>query len=279
MIEIYLLEQLHAVQEYGTLSAAAEHLHLAQPSVSRSMQKLEALLGVALFERRKNRIVLNDTGKLAADYARRILESEAEMEQHVKAFDHSLHTLTIGSCAPGPLIALSPATALLPNITVSSEVESEEKLIEGLRKSEYGMIILAHPLEEPDFYCTEYMTEHLYVTVNHFHPAAACESVSFADMDGQNFIMYAHVGYWDDIVRSKMPHARFLLQQDIDAVGELARSSDLPSFATDVTLRTVPSRQNIRKCIPFSDPESHVTFYIICSLQHKTLLHSLLRAM
>ena len=44
MIEIYLLEQLAAVAKDGTLSAAAEHLHLAQPSLSRSMQKLEDLL-------------------------------------------------------------------------------------------------------------------------------------------------------------------------------------------------------------------------------------------
>lgn len=56
MIEIYLLEQLAAVAKYGTLSAAAEHLHLAQPSLSRSMQKLEDLLGVTLFERKKTEL-------------------------------------------------------------------------------------------------------------------------------------------------------------------------------------------------------------------------------
>jgi DNA-binding transcriptional LysR family regulator len=35
------------------LSAAAEHLHIAQPSVSRAMKKLEEQLGVTLFERQK----------------------------------------------------------------------------------------------------------------------------------------------------------------------------------------------------------------------------------
>lgn len=69
MIEIYLLEQLSAFYEYGTLSAAAEHLNLAQPSLSRSMQKLESILGVTLFDRQKNRIVLNQTGILAAGHA------------------------------------------------------------------------------------------------------------------------------------------------------------------------------------------------------------------
>ena len=69
MIEIYLLEQLAAFQEYGTLSESAEHLHLSQPSLSRSMQKLEKQLGVKLFERHKNKLILNDTGILAASYA------------------------------------------------------------------------------------------------------------------------------------------------------------------------------------------------------------------
>ena len=46
MIEIYLLEQLAAVAEHGTLIKAAEALYLSQPALSRSMKKLETQLGV-----------------------------------------------------------------------------------------------------------------------------------------------------------------------------------------------------------------------------------------
>ena len=44
MIEIYLLEQLEAFARCGTLSAAAEELHLSQPALTRSMKKLEQLI-------------------------------------------------------------------------------------------------------------------------------------------------------------------------------------------------------------------------------------------
>lgn len=37
MIELSQLENLLAVEKYGTLSAAAEHIHLSQPALSRSM--------------------------------------------------------------------------------------------------------------------------------------------------------------------------------------------------------------------------------------------------
>ena len=66
MFELYQLEQLLAVSECGTLSQAAEQLHLSQSALSRSMQRLEAELQVNLFTRQKNRIELNECGRAAA---------------------------------------------------------------------------------------------------------------------------------------------------------------------------------------------------------------------
>jgi DNA-binding transcriptional LysR family regulator len=265
MIESYLLEQLTAFREYGTLSAAAEQLHLSQPALSRSMLKLEDLLGVSLFDRQKNRIVLNQTGLLAAEQAKRILESEDDMIRQIRAYDRSLHTLTIGSCAPGPLMELLPrVTGLFSDMTISSAIETEERLMKGLSGSDYGIIILTHSLESEEYYCQEYRTEQLYLSVPPFHPAASYKKISFEEMDGQNFIMYAHVGFWDGVVREKMPHSKFFLQNDLDAVGELARYSDLPSFASDITQKNLTSRLNGRVNVPFSDPESQVTYYLIC---------------
>ena len=74
---------------------------ISRSSLSRSMRKLEDIFGVPLFERQKNRMQLNETGILAAKYAKEILEKENEMEYYVRAFDRSLYTLHIGSCAPG----------------------------------------------------------------------------------------------------------------------------------------------------------------------------------
>jgi DNA-binding transcriptional LysR family regulator len=270
MIETYLLEQLTAFREYGTLSAAAEQLHLSQPSLSRSMRKLEEILGVSLFDRQKNRIVLNQTGLLAAEQAKRILESQDDMVRQIRAYDRSLHTLTIGSCAPGSLMELLPwVTGLISGMTLSSVIEPEERLLDGLSNGDYGIILLTHPLEGAEYTCQKYRTEQLYLSVPPFHPAASYQKISFGEMDGQNFIMYAHVGFWDGVVREKMPHSKFFLQNDLDAVGELARYSDLPSFASDITQKNLTSRLNGRVNVPFSDPESQVTYYLICKTQER----------
>ena len=58
MIELYELRQFAAFADCGTLSEAAEILHLSQPALSRSMKKIEEEIGVSLFIRRKNRLEL-----------------------------------------------------------------------------------------------------------------------------------------------------------------------------------------------------------------------------
>ena len=51
MMELYLLEQLIAFSRQGTLSGAAEKLHISQPALSQSMKKLEESLGVSFLIR------------------------------------------------------------------------------------------------------------------------------------------------------------------------------------------------------------------------------------
>lgn len=64
MIELEQLKQLIAFATYGTLSKAAEELYISQPALSHSIQKLEKTLGVELFDRKKNKMELNQNGKL-----------------------------------------------------------------------------------------------------------------------------------------------------------------------------------------------------------------------
>ena len=279
MIEIYLLEALKAFSDTGTLSAASERLHLAEPSVSRAMKKLERILGVSLFDRGKNKIELNETGKLAAEYAERILNDENSMIRHIRAYDKSLHTISIGAIAPGPIMELLPVmTGIFSDKAVTSDMNTEENLIEGLVSGNYNLILLTRPLMEEGFNCALYGTEQLYLSVNPVHPAASQKNITFSKMDGQNFIMYAKVGFWEDIVIEKMPNSKFYKQEDLDAVGDLAAASDLPSFSTDITQRVMASRRNGRINIPFSDPEAFVQYYLICRKQDKQKYRSLFRA-
>lgn len=70
------LKQLHAVvavAECGSVTRAAELLHLVQPAVSRQIRLLEDELEVPLFARTKQGMVPTEDGRLLVEYARRAL--------------------------------------------------------------------------------------------------------------------------------------------------------------------------------------------------------------
>ena len=134
VFEIYQLEQLLAFAECGTLSGAAERLHLSQPALSRSMQRLEAELQVPLFHRQKNKIEFNENGRMAADCARQVLDKCQDMISRVQAFDRSQRTILVGSCAPMPLWEIPPTLSdLYPDRTISWEMRENDVLLQGLR--------------------------------------------------------------------------------------------------------------------------------------------------
>ncbi|GAB0106344.1 LysR family transcriptional regulator [Nocardia sp. JMUB6875] len=65
------LEWFTTLAETENVSVAADRLHLAQPTLSRMLARLERRLGVPLFDRHGKRIRLNDYGRLYYEHARR----------------------------------------------------------------------------------------------------------------------------------------------------------------------------------------------------------------
>ena len=73
-MELKSLTTFLAVAEKETISAAAKHLHLSQPSLSRQLMDLEKELGVTLFTRGNRKITLTEDGLLFRKRAEEIVE-------------------------------------------------------------------------------------------------------------------------------------------------------------------------------------------------------------
>lgn len=269
MIEIYLLEQFDAFARCGTLSKAAEELHISQPALSRSMKKLEDELGVALFHRDKTRISLNETGVHAASLARSLLEQHDAMRARIVAFDRSLHSIVVGACAPYPILAMMP---LLQNhygdLTITSELASEDALIAGLKDRRYQLAVLRENPSDSALYCQRYMDEQLYIAVPEGHRLAQREGVTFADLAGESFLLQAHVGFWMDVCRQHLPNTNLLVQSSMDALGELVEGTDFPAFSSDRMIESGRAKTK-RVNIPILDDDAHVTYYVACRNEEK----------
>ncbi len=74
-IDLDDLRAFLAVAESGSVTTAATRLHLSQPAVTRRLQRLEADLGVELFDRHSKPMTPTAAGRAALDKGRRILQS------------------------------------------------------------------------------------------------------------------------------------------------------------------------------------------------------------
>ena len=257
MLDLYELRQLAAFAELGTLSRVAEEFHISTPSVTRAMQHVEDAFAVPLFTRGKNKIELNETGKLAAASARRLLQEAERTVQQVRDFDRRQHTVVIKSCAPAPLWELLPRlNADQPNMTVSSAVCQNEEVLAAWQGGGCDIAILPFCIEG----ARPFMQENLFVCVPPDHTLAQHASLTFAEINGFNFLLRTQLGFWDTLCREKMPASKFLVQTDSSVFDELVRASSLPCFTTDYGQLQggYPGRVNI----PLADAAAHVTFYI-----------------
>lgn len=271
MLEISQLEHLLVFAKYGTLSKAAEELHISQPSLSRTMQQIEAELGVSLFERQKNRLALNENGFLAVEYAQKVIDQLGDMVFRVRAFDRMNRTISIGSCAPIPGAQLvKKLRQCYPDMTISSEIKTTAQLQSGLMQSTYQFIILpAAEGAQPDMSglsdscaAVPLSAEHLMFALPKDHPKADARSLHLSDINGQNMIVMPNLGFWREVIDEKMPDSRFLVQTDRVSFEELIQASVLPYFTTDLAIDDYPHPHD-RVFIPISDPEVNVTFYFV----------------
>nr|WP_253904613.1 LysR family transcriptional regulator [Adlercreutzia sp. ZJ473] len=251
------------ISRYQTLSEAASKLHITQPTLTRSIQKLEELLEVPLFTREKNRLRLNGNGEMAVEYAKRILALEDELVKHVRANQDGSTLVSIGTCAPAPGLVLKRAMLKdLPAAHIEVTQEDEDKLITGLKDNRFQYIILTHKLDDPDLECRELGTEHLHVSVLPAHPFALKESVTFDEIDTGVFLVYKALGSWGNVCPDHMPHARFIYQEGMDDYLEVVRSSSLPTFDTDWGIELFGKRAN-RVSVPIAEDAASMTFFVI----------------
>lgn len=266
MIENYLWEQLVAVAKYGTFSAAAKNLYVTQPALSRSMKRLEQIIGVELFTRKKNFITLNENGKLAAECAKNILEQNLLSVEKIRAFDRKNRTISIGCCAPVPLNEIIfLLTQNFPEALITSEMNKDIYLLKGLREDSFDLIVLHQKIDDAEIFSAKCGREKLFLAMPPNHKFAEKNGVYLSELNGEKILLYSKIGFWYELCKEKAPNAKFLVQNDRETFQELVDATSLLSFATDVVIASGYTRKD---CIykPILDNEATVTYYCACKL-------------
>ena len=274
MVELYVLRQFVTFADAGTLSEAADILHLSQPALSRNMKKLEEDLEITLFERKKNHMTLNKNGEYVLGMARKLLEDADSFTTKARDFDRKNRTISLGVCAPAPMWMLTPLiTNTYPHMSLRTEMDQADRLLSGLCNDSYQIIVLPEKPDETRYYSKACGHETLMFALPKGHRYAKRKKLSFSDMNGENMLLMPDIGFWN-FVMDKMPDSRFLTQSDRFSFNELAQASSLPFFVSEHSelYRQIPAG---RIYIPISDKEATVTYYLVCKKEQKDNFRSL----
>jgi len=153
-MDLRQVDYVLAIVEHGGFTRAAEALHIAQPSLSQSIRRLEAELGAPLFVRLGRQVRLSAAGEAFVGPARRLLRDASTLREAVAAHT-TMATGTLDIVALPTLVA-DPLATLIgayrsthPGIMIRvDEPRSSQDLIDMIRdgRSEIGITESAEPV-------------------------------------------------------------------------------------------------------------------------------------
>lgn len=270
-MELRQLRYIMKIAECGTMLKASEELFISQSGLTRSLKTLEDELGVKLFDRRKNRLVLNEYGKTVIKDAKKILNDVEQLQKKVKnQYNLNMHML-IGSCAPAPLWAVRYTLKhQYPELSFQYEtISNAENLIKGLNDHYYSAIILDYPIHREDVICFKICEEILNISTTVDQSISSKKEMTFKELNGYNFLEYNNTGYWHEVCINNMPDSHFIIQEDLELYKILQQQSSLLTFRTNLTIPRFHLYED-RIYIPITDKEATLSFYFICDKKEYT---------
>jgi LysR family hydrogen peroxide-inducible transcriptional activator len=193
-MQIHQLRYFCAVARTGSFTRAAQHEHLAQPSLSQQIRKLEDELGTKLFDRLGRTVRLTQLGEAFLPRAEAILRqvSSAKLEiQEMSGVEQG--KLVIGAI---PTIApyflpscLASFGRKFPRVQVSVIEEVTDELLKRIHDGTIDLALLALPVPAPHCLCHELFRERLYVVVPRNHRLASLSRVHLKQIESDPFLL------------------------------------------------------------------------------------------
>ena len=145
------LKVFHTVAKLLSFTKAAEALHMTQPAVTFQVRQLEEYFNTRLFDRTHNRVNLTPAGERVAEFAERIFDLYAEMENSVRDLTGEISgALTIGASTT---IAEYMLPALLgefkhryPDINLRLKVSNSEGIVSMVEHNVIDLGVVEAPV-------------------------------------------------------------------------------------------------------------------------------------
>lgn len=192
-MDLAQLETFLTVARYHSFTRAAQDLHLTQPGVSRQVQKLERELGVALFIRCRDAVMLTAAGERFRAYAEETLTRYRHLLRELQSPAATLagDLRIAASTTPGEFVVpelVARFTAQYPDVRPQVLITDSAGVVEELRERRRDVGFVGARLPGPGLRYYGIAEDEVVLAVPATHPFAARGEVAPAELAGQPFL-------------------------------------------------------------------------------------------
>lgn len=193
------LQQLHAfiaVAERGSFRAAAEHIHLSAPALSRRIEKLESIIGTRLFNRTTREVDLTSNGRIFLERARAAID---DLESAILGISDIAATrsgrVTV-ACVPSAALyflpqVISSFSLKYPAIRIRVIDESMNQTLQSVLTGESDFGIGFMNTRMPEITFEGIHNDPFVVAMRREHPLAGRKSIHWSQIENERLISVA----------------------------------------------------------------------------------------
>jgi len=223
---------LKAIVEKGSVSAAADALHVGQPAVTKRLRALELSYGVALTERVRGGLALTEAGEKVYLLAVQTLDRQLslrmgllEMAQGQTSLNLDV-TIAIGErFLPKFLVAFSEQN---PKFRVNSRLDYGRQIQNNLANGSTDLALLERAPDHPDLLIQKWMDDELLLVCGPKHPLAQEDMIPAA--------MLLDLSY---VLREPGASARLDLDEALNRIGFRGVIVALELWSTDTLINVL----------------------------------------
>jgi DNA-binding transcriptional LysR family regulator len=193
-VNLKRLQAFRAVFESGSVTGAARRLHITQPGVSRLIGDLEKELGLALFARRRQRLVPTEEGRAFFREAERALaavDQVVDIARDIRTLQGAhLRVVTLMAPAFGILpAAMEAVMAMHPRARISMDIKDPRDIADWVTTGPFDVGITIMPFDDARVECEPLATVRCVLVVPKGHRLAQKRIVSLKGLDGERMVL------------------------------------------------------------------------------------------
>ncbi|MEH6822915.1 MAG: hydrogen peroxide-inducible genes activator [Motiliproteus sp.] len=248
----------------GHFGRAAERCFVSQPTLSVAVKKLEAELGVTLFERNKNGVQPTPVGLQVVEQAQKVLSEAKRIDELAKnGRDPLTSPLRLGAIytiAPYLFPQLIPKLRhIAPNMPLYLEEGYTETLRAKLIRGELDAIVIALPFAEPDILIRRLYDEPFMALLPHDHPWSERTCIDATELNQTPLLLLGEGHCFRDQLLeacgglSSQGERLVTEGSSLETIRQMV-ASGLGSTALPLSAINPQQHSPLVKAIPFSDP-------------------------